>query len=143
MILPTSRPWRASPSALGTARLPRPGAGGGFGDSGRTPDPSSDCTGGVHRRRRQRNLSPPPRSRFHPCPVGDGRTRGDLSMETAGAGPGQPASGLEAPGSTDDRLFLVKGKVCRGEVRASRRANPGLWLALERVFTHTSRSESP
>lgn len=64
-------------------------------------------------------------------------------METAGAGTGQPASGLEAPGSTDDRLFLVKGKVCCGEVRASGRANPGPWLALERVFTHTSRSESP
>lgn len=32
-------------------------------------------------------------------------------MEAAGAGSGQRSSGSEAPGSTDDRLFLVKGVV--------------------------------
>lgn len=32
-------------------------------------------------------------------------------MEAAGAGAGQRSSGLEAPGCTDDRLFLVKGVV--------------------------------
>uniref|UniRef100_A0A673SPI7 Transmembrane protein 242 n=1 Tax=Suricata suricatta TaxID=37032 RepID=A0A673SPI7_SURSU len=40
-------------------------------------------------------------------------------METAGAGPGQPSSRLEAPGSTDDRLFLVKGGVFLGTVAAA------------------------
>lgn len=32
-------------------------------------------------------------------------------MEAAGAGAGQRSSGSEAPGCTDDRLFLVKGVV--------------------------------
>uniref|UniRef100_A0A452U9N6 Transmembrane protein 242 n=1 Tax=Ursus maritimus TaxID=29073 RepID=A0A452U9N6_URSMA len=32
-------------------------------------------------------------------------------METAGPGPGPSSSRLEAPGSTDDPLFLVKGGV--------------------------------
>lgn len=39
-------------------------------------------------------------------------------MEAAGAGSGEPAPRLEAPGSAEDRLFLVKGVVrrgCRGE----------------------------
>lgn len=33
-------------------------------------------------------------------------------MEAAGAGPGGRASGLEAAGATDDRLFVVKGVLC-------------------------------
>ncbi|XP_047589320.1 transmembrane protein 242 isoform X2 [Lutra lutra] len=40
-------------------------------------------------------------------------------METAGAERGLPSSGLEAPGSTDDRLFLVKGGVFLGTVAAA------------------------
>ncbi|XP_046959224.1 transmembrane protein 242 isoform X5 [Lynx rufus] len=35
-------------------------------------------------------------------------------MEAAGAGAGQPSSRLEAPESTDDRLFLIKGKYGHG-----------------------------
>uniref|UniRef100_A0A8I3WQ13 Transmembrane protein 242 n=1 Tax=Callithrix jacchus TaxID=9483 RepID=A0A8I3WQ13_CALJA len=40
-------------------------------------------------------------------------------METAGSATGQPVSRLEAPGSTDDRLFLVKGGIFLGAVAAA------------------------
>ncbi|XP_004403947.1 PREDICTED: transmembrane protein 242 [Odobenus rosmarus divergens] len=40
-------------------------------------------------------------------------------METTGAGPGPPSAGLDTPGSTDDRLFLVKGGVFLGTVAAA------------------------
>jgi len=42
-----------------------------------------------------------------------------LNMETTGAGPGPSSSGLDTPGSTDDRLFLVKGGVFLGTVAAA------------------------
>lgn len=40
-------------------------------------------------------------------------------METAGAGPGGRSPGLEAVGSTDDRLFVVKGGIFLGTVAAA------------------------
>uniref|UniRef100_A0A2K6BJE5 Transmembrane protein 242 n=1 Tax=Macaca nemestrina TaxID=9545 RepID=A0A2K6BJE5_MACNE len=40
-------------------------------------------------------------------------------METAGSGIGQPASLLQALGSTDDCLFLVKGGIFLGTVDAA------------------------
>ncbi|XP_062954151.1 transmembrane protein 242 [Cynocephalus volans] len=40
-------------------------------------------------------------------------------MEAAGAGAAEPSSRLEAPGPTDDRLFLVKGGIFLGTVAAS------------------------
>uniref|UniRef100_A0A671G299 Transmembrane protein 242 n=1 Tax=Rhinolophus ferrumequinum TaxID=59479 RepID=A0A671G299_RHIFE len=40
-------------------------------------------------------------------------------METAGTGPGERSSGLEAAGSTDDRLFVVKGGIFLGTVAAA------------------------
>nr|XP_019604839.1 PREDICTED: transmembrane protein 242 isoform X2 [Rhinolophus sinicus] len=40
-------------------------------------------------------------------------------MEAAGAGPGGRASGLEAAGATDDRLFVVKGGIFLGTVAAA------------------------
>ncbi|CAH7310727.1 Tmem242 [Phodopus roborovskii] len=39
-------------------------------------------------------------------------------MEAAGSGPGEP-SPLEAPGSQDDRLFLVKGGIFLGSAAAA------------------------
>uniref|UniRef100_A0A8C9ARS8 Transmembrane protein 242 n=1 Tax=Prolemur simus TaxID=1328070 RepID=A0A8C9ARS8_PROSS len=40
-------------------------------------------------------------------------------METAGAGSGESSSRLEAPGSADSRLFLVKGGIFLGTVAAA------------------------
>lgn len=52
------------------------------------------------------------RSRFPSNTVGVGLSSGSfINMETAGPGPGPSSSRLEAPGSTDDPLFLVKGVV--------------------------------
>lgn len=48
-------------------------------------------------------------------------------METAGSGPGEP-SPLEAAGSPDDRLFLIKGMVS---------------LCWNGLFSKSFRSESP
>lgn len=48
-------------------------------------------------------------------------------METSGSGPGEP-SALEAPGSPDDRLFLVKGMLA---------------LRWDVMFWNTFRPESP
>ncbi|XP_047714917.1 transmembrane protein 242 isoform X2 [Prionailurus viverrinus] len=55
-------------------------------------------------------------------------------MEAAGAGAGQPSSRLEAPESTDDRLFLIKGKYGHGCLTGERvypcLASLGLGLTL-------------
>lgn len=40
-------------------------------------------------------------------------------MEAAGAGSGEPAPRLEAPGSAEDRPFLVKGGIFLGTVAAA------------------------
>lgn len=58
-------------------------------------------------------------ARVRPDKVGAGRCGARPgNMEAAGAGAADPAPRLEAPGSSEDRLFLVKGAVgrgCRGE----------------------------
>ncbi|XP_024407765.2 transmembrane protein 242 [Desmodus rotundus] len=69
----------------------------------------------------ERNLSPPPRCRFQPGPVVAGRSSGSfiINMEPAGPEAGGRSSGLEAPGSTDDQLFLLKGGLFLGTVAAA------------------------
>ena len=65
---------------------------------------------------------------FHSGLFGNGNSRvGDFKMETSGPGPGE-SSELEAPGSPDDRLFLVKGMLA---------------LSWDVMFRNTFFSESP
>lgn len=56
-------------------------------------------------------------------------------METAGAGPGGRASGLEDVGSADDRLFVVKGVLGAAGVGAS--SPPGSACAGADIPTYT------
>lgn len=62
-------------------------------------------------------------------------------METADAGAGERSSGLEVPGSTDDRLFLVKG-VLWGAAGVGASAPPGSACAGAGIPTSTPSWET-
>lgn len=94
-----------------------------------------------------RNLSSPPRCRSQPGPVVWGHSSGGfiINMEPAGPEAGERSSGLESPGSTDDRLFLVKGVVrwaCGGRA-SSARALPALGGTVPVTRPGRNSPESP